>query len=189
MFDCKRYIPEGIGPRIPDRNGHCVWWDYAVRHNITETDTVHGTYGGRYETALREAFFKIARRYPGEVLKTFLVYKPPLILDSLRGSAKLNIDAYSPFALGLLVAALANLLLYFCLSACLATADIRRVGSLALLCAVFSIPQLLIGWALPNTAADLFFFCIFLTGLAFGAAVHWLTIGDTARVRAGTALK
>jgi hypothetical protein len=171
MFDCKRYIPEGIGPGISDRNGQCVWWDYTIRHHISETDTVYGTYGGRYETAAREAFFKIARRYPGEVLATFFYYKPPLILNSLRESIKMDMSAYPPFAIGLLVAALANLLVYFSSPAGRPTADTRRVAALALLCAAFSIPQLLVVWALPNTAADLFFFCIFCAGLAFGAAV------------------
>jgi 4-amino-4-deoxy-L-arabinose transferase-like glycosyltransferase len=171
MFDCKRYIPEGIGPGISDRNGQCVWWDYTIRHHISENDTVYGTYGGRYETAAREAFFKIARRYPGEVLATFFYYKPPLILNSLRESIKIDMSAYPPLAIGLLVAALANLLVYFFSAAGRPTADTRRVAALALLCAAFSIPQLLVGWALPNTAADLFFFCIFCAGLAFGAAV------------------
>ena len=171
MFDCKRYIPEGIGPGITDRNGNCIWWDYTIRHHISETDTVYGTYGGRYETAAREAFFKIARRYPGEVLVTFFYYKPPLILDSLRQSLKMDMSAYPPFAIGLLIAALANLLLYFCSPAGQPTANTRWVAGLTLLCAAFSIPQLLVVWALPNTAADLFFFCIFFVGLALGTAV------------------
>jgi len=171
MFDCKRYVPEGIGPGVTDRNGHCIWWDYTIRHNISETDTVNGTYGGRYETAAREAFFKIARRYPGEVLVTFLYYKPPLILDSLRESIKMDLNAYPSFAIGLLVAALANLLLYFCSLAGQPTGNIRWVVGLTLLCAAFSIPQLLVAWANPTTAADLFFFCVFGAGLALGTAV------------------
>ena len=55
-------------------------------------------------TAVREAFFKIA---------TFFYYKPLLILDSLRASIKIDMSAYPPLAIGLLVAALANLLVYF----------------------------------------------------------------------------
>jgi hypothetical protein len=39
------------------------------------------------------------------------------------------------------------------------------------LCAALSIPQLLAVWALPNTAADLFFFCVFGAGLGVGTAV------------------
>jgi len=171
MFDCKRYIPEGIGPGITDRNGNCVWWDYTIRHHISETDTVYGTYGGRYETAAREAFFKIARRYPGEVLVTFFYYKPPLILDSLRQSLKMDMSAYPPFAIGLLIAASATLLLYFASPGAQPTANTRWVAGLTLLCAAFSIPQLLVVWALPNTAADLFFFCIFGASLALGTAV------------------
>jgi hypothetical protein len=171
MFDCKRYIPQGIVPGISDSNGGCVWRDYTIRHHISETDTVLGTYGGRYETAVREAFFKIARRYPGEVLATFFYYKPPLILDSLRQSIKIDMSAYPPLAIGLLVAALANLLVYFFSPIGQPTANTRWLAGLTLLCTAFSIPQLLVVWALPNTAADLFFFCIFGVGLALGTAV------------------
>jgi hypothetical protein len=171
MFDCKRYIPEGIGPGIPDRNGHCVWWDYTVRHHISETDAVSGIYGGRYETAMREAFFKIARRYPGEVLTTFYYYKPSRILDSLKERIKIDMSAYPPLAIGLLVAAFANLLVYFISPAGQPTANTQRVAGVTLLCAAFSIPQLLVGWGLSHTAADLFFFCIFFVGLALGTAV------------------
>src|SRR5262249_49743211 len=130
IFDCKRYVREGIGPGITDRNGHCVWWDYAIRHHINETDTVYGTYGGRYETAAREVFLYIARRYLGEVLVTFFYYKPPLILNSLRESIKIDITAFPPFAIGLLVAALANLLVYFCPPAGQPTANTRWVAGL-----------------------------------------------------------
>jgi hypothetical protein len=184
MFDCKRYIPEGIGPGVTDRNGNCVWWDYTIRHHISENDTVYGTFSGRYETATREAFFKIARRYPGEVLVTFLYYKPPLILNSLRESIKMDMKAYPPFATGLLVAALANLLVYFCSPAGQSTANTRWVAELTLLCAAFSIPQLLVAWALPNTAADLFFFCIFAAGLALGTALAAGTIWHCGTSRA-----
>jgi hypothetical protein len=179
MFDCKRYIPEGIGPGITDRNGNCIWWDYTIRHHISEHDTVNGTYGGRYETAAREAFFKIARRYPRDVWATFFYYKPPLILDSLRASIKMDLNAYPPLAIGLLVTALANLLFYFCSPAGQPTANTRWVAGLTLLCAAFSIPQLLVVWAIPNTAADLFFFCVFGAGLTLGTAVAagtWLAL-------------
>jgi hypothetical protein len=84
----------------------------------------------------------------------------------------------------LLVGALGNLLVYFFCAAGVPIANTRRVAVLTLLCAAFSIPQLLAVWALPNTAADLFFFCIFGAGLAFGAAVAWLTGEISARVRA-----
>jgi hypothetical protein len=109
--------------------------------------------------------------YPRELLVTFFYYKPPLILNSLRESIKMDISAYPPFAIGLLIAALANLLLYFCSPAGQPTTNTRRVAGLTLLCAAFSIPQLLIVWALPNTAAELFFFCVFGAGLALGTAV------------------
>jgi hypothetical protein len=83
----------------------------------------------------------------------------------------MDMNAYPPFAIGLLVAGLANLLLYFCSPAGQPTANTRWMAGLTLLCAAFSIPLLLMVWALPHTAPDLFFFCVFGAGLALGTAV------------------
>src|SRR5262249_30634259 len=54
LYDCKRYIPEGILPNSEDRNAHCIWWDYATKHNIPVDTAVTMTYGREYDKALRE---------------------------------------------------------------------------------------------------------------------------------------
>jgi hypothetical protein len=95
-------------------------------------------------------------------LVTFFYYKPPLILESLRDSIKMDMSGYPLFAIGLLVAAPANLLVYFCSPAGQPTANTRWVAGLTLLYTLHSA---------SNTAADLFFFCIFGAGLALGIAV------------------
>ena len=64
LFDCKSFVPEGILPGADDKGAHCVWWDYATKHNIPVDTAVTMTYGREYDKALREAFFNILRSSP-----------------------------------------------------------------------------------------------------------------------------
>ena len=80
MFPCEKYIPEGIQPGTPDRNGHCIWVTHVVEKGIPIDGIGSLTYSREFETALRIAFFRILQRYPREVLITFLYYKPVYIL-------------------------------------------------------------------------------------------------------------
>src|ERR1700683_219639 len=86
MFDCKEFIPQGLQPGTLDDNGHCIWFDYVLKHNIPIAKASEQVLGSSYETAMREAFFKIAARYPADVLKTFIYYKPKRIVRSIRRS-------------------------------------------------------------------------------------------------------
>ena len=83
MFDCKDHAPRPAS-RLLDDNGHCIWFDYVSKHHIP-VETAHDkVLDGSYETAMREAFFAIAARYPADVLKTFVYYKPQRIVTSVR---------------------------------------------------------------------------------------------------------
>src|SRR5262249_2633907 len=92
MFDCKTYLVEGFLRGGDDKNGICILLDYAAKHNIPMETIGDKTGGSLYETALREAFFKIAAQYPGEVLETFLYYKPLNIFASITESLRFNFD-------------------------------------------------------------------------------------------------
>ena len=86
VFDCKEFMPQGLQPGTLDDNGHCIWFDYVVKHHIP-LETAHDkVLDGSYETAMREAFFAIAERYPADVLKTFVFYKPRRIVTSISRS-------------------------------------------------------------------------------------------------------
>ena len=171
IFDCGRFIPEGLVSNISDRNGHCIWWDYATKHQITVNDAVDGVYGGRYETAMREAFFKIARCYPGEVLKTFFYYKPKMIVSSIFSGIQMNLSVFPLSAIGLLVGALVNFVINFIAAPRLPIPNRMHIAKGALLFAVSTIPSYLVAWANPWTTGDLLFCCIFCTGLLLGVVV------------------
>jgi hypothetical protein len=183
MFDCKQYVSEGIQPGYPDRNGHCIFVDYLLKHDIPIERANPELYGSRYETALRDAFFKIASRYPREVLVTFAYYKPMYILASLQRSLVPNFNGDQSWALnpmghpvtpyplvsmGLLLSGLAIMAMSIVIIP-LAGQDWRQIAVLGLISALWTIPPYLAVWAVPYTAADLLFYCLFLAVLGLAA--------------------
>ena len=185
LFDCKEHVPQGLESGMSDSNGGCIWFDYVKRHGIPADTLYDKTFGSLYETALREAFFKIAWRYPTEVLAAFVYYKPQRIVSSIVESLALNlagdqakallpeglrVEPYPPLAIGLWTAAIAVALAFFAFAR-IAPPELRMVARLALLSALFTIPPYLAAWARPHTSADLLLYCLFGAGLALGAVL------------------
>lgn len=193
MFDCKKYVPQGIEAGTSDSNGGCIWFDYVTRHKIPIETLGDKSFGKLYEIALREAFFKIAARYPAEVLETFVYYKAAYIVPSITQSVRFNFEGdqakallpkglrvipYPQLAIGLLIASVAVVCVFFGFTA-VATTELGAVAGVALLLTLFTMPAYLAAWAMPHTAADLLFYCIFYVGLALGA----ILIGVRAALR------
>jgi hypothetical protein len=183
MFDCKEFFPQGLQPGPLDTNGHCIWFDYALKHHIPNEKAVEKLLDSSYETAMREAFFKIAARDPADVLVTFVYYKPLLIVTSMSKSMRFNFGGdqsrardpagapvvpYPPLAIGLLIVSLAVALVHFGIGA-ISTAELPRIAGVTLLLAAFTLPNYFAVWAAPHTAADLLLYCLFGLGLAVGA--------------------
>ena len=183
MFDCKEFIPQGLVPGTNDDNSHCIWFDYVLKHHIPIETAGDKVLGSSYETAMREAFFKIAARDPTDVLKTFIYYKPKYIVTSISRSMRFNFGGdqsraknwvgaqvvpYPPLAIGLLFVSLAVALVHFSIGA-VSTAELSRVGGVTLLLVAFTLPTYFAVWASPPTAADLLLYCLFGLGLAAGA--------------------
>jgi hypothetical protein len=131
MFDCKRYIAEGIQTGTPDSNGHCIWMDYVYRHKMSDQVIYDKTFGAEYETVLRQAFFRIAARYPRQVMETFWYYKPRLIVWSIAESTKTNFQAYPPVAIGLLLLSVISVLVYFMVEE-FSLLELKRIAGLAI---------------------------------------------------------
>jgi hypothetical protein len=70
------------------------------------------TYDREYDKALRQAFFKILRLYPREVLETFFYHKPQYIVWSIAQSFDVKLASVQLALKWLFVAALINLLLF-----------------------------------------------------------------------------
>lgn len=58
MFDCKEFMPQGLQHGMLDENGHCIWFDYVLKHHIPIETAGDKVLGSSYETAMRKAFFK-----------------------------------------------------------------------------------------------------------------------------------
>jgi hypothetical protein len=183
MFDCKEFIPQGLQRGTGDDNGHCIWFDYVLKHHIPIETAGDKVLGSSYETAMREAFFTIAARYPAEVLKTFIYYKPKRIFMSISRSMMFNFGGdqsrardpagppvvpYPPLAIGLLLVSLAVALVHFGIGA-VSTAELSRILRVTLLLAAFTLPTYFAVWAQPPVSADLLLYCLFGLGLAAGA--------------------
>jgi hypothetical protein len=182
MFDCKEFMPQGLQPGTLDDNGHCIWFAYVLKHHIP-VEAAHDKVLDRgYESAMREAFFAIAERYPADVLKTFVFYKPKRIVASVSRSMMFNfagdqsrardpagppVVPYPPLAIGLLLVSLAVALVHFGIGA-VSTVELPRIVGVTLLLAAFTLPTYLAVWATPPTAADLLLYCLFGLGLAAG---------------------
>jgi hypothetical protein len=182
VFDCKEFMPQGLQPGTLDDNGHCIWFDYVLKHHIPVETAADKVLDGSYETAMREAFFAIAERYPADVLKTFVFYKPRLIVKSISRSMMFNLAGdqsrarnpagppvvpYPPLAIGLLFVSLAVALVHFGIGT-VSTVELTRIVVVTLLLAAFALPTYLAVWAAPPTAADLLLYCLFGIGLAAG---------------------
>jgi len=182
MFDCKEFIPQGLVFGTHDDNSHCIWFDYVLKHHIPIKTAGDKALGSSYETAMREAFFKIAVRYPADVLKTFIYYKPQRIVMSISRSIRFNFGGdqsrasnpagppvvpYPPLAIGLLFVSLAVALVHFGIGA-VSTVELSRIVGVTLLLAAFTLPTYIAAWASPPTAADLLLYCLFGLGLAAG---------------------
>jgi hypothetical protein len=183
MFDCKAFMPQGLQPGMLDENGHCIWFAYVVKHHIPIETAADKVLDGSYETAMREAFFIIAARYPADVLKTFVYYKPRYIAWSIRKSMRFNfggdqsrardpagppIVPYPPLAIGLLFVSLAVALVHFGIGT-VSTVELSRVMAVTLLLAAFTLPTYFAVWAAPPVSADLLLYCLFGLGVAAGA--------------------
>ncbi len=173
LYDCTRYIPEGMDHAMTDRNSHCVLWVYAMKHNIPPEIASTWTHGREHEKALREAFFDIAYRYPLETLSAFVVYKPRYIVWSVWRDFEFKLFGIPPALPWLFAAALANLLLFSVAGPSLAASTaLKSMAGITVLLSVFgALPHMLV-WALPHTCGELVLYTFFAIGFAAVTAIQ-----------------
>ena len=176
MFPCREWISQGLESGPSDINGACMWFSYLTDHYLRLGAATEETFGTMYETALREAFFAIAARYPKEVLETFLYYKPGRIIPALLQDLDIRLNHYSPQAVCLLFLSLALALIYFSFEA-VQVQDFRPVMAVTTIAALFTLPAYIAAWAAPHTIGDLLFYCLFLALLGGAYALRILRVG------------
>ena len=113
VYDCTKFIPEGLTNRNDDRNGHCIWWIYPPNATRSAADIMSGTYGREYETAVRNAYFYVLFHYPKQMFRLYVYVKSRLIADVLREDWNYLLAIGRTRAAGSLVAIAAAQLLLF----------------------------------------------------------------------------
>ena len=168
IYDCS---PHRLVAGTEDQNGICVFEVYAAKHEIPYAVASKLTYGREYDAALRKAFFDILRMYPAEMLRTFVYYKPRMILSSLEELAQLELRRTNPVLVFLFSATLANLLA-FALMSPLGLNNTAMIAGAAVLLAGFSTLPYIAVWAMPHTSGDLFLLCLFSVGLLLTSSIE-----------------
>lgn len=184
LYDCRKWIPEGIEGGMPDRNSHCILWLYAEKHKIPNDLVPTLTYGRVHETALKEAFFDIVKRYPIEALEAFTYHKVKYIARSMVASIRFS--ATGSWFLNILPwLALANLLAFA--AAAMSRRPFQFFAPIMVtsgLLTVFCMSPYFTVWAMVHTSGDLLFHVFFIAGLATVAALTWLLGRSFVRVAA-----
>jgi hypothetical protein len=172
VYQCDRYVPEGLVPGIVDRNGHCVWASYGVRHGLSFDEINDGVYDGPYETAMKEAFFEIARLYPVQVLETFIYYKPMAFLSTMSQLVDIDIVGISLTSISLLVLQVLNFIAFaVCGTAVLSESRVAFLARPMVLLSVCALLPIIVAWSNPFTSADPLFYLFGALGLMLVGAI------------------
>jgi hypothetical protein len=169
VYECTKYIPEGLQrDGNSDRNGHCVWWAYPPNQTRPESEIQEGTYGPKYETALRKAVFYVIFAYPRQALELYFYYKPRMILRTLQAALNWRLERVPPWILVLAVFQLELFLWFVAASAVEVPFNAATAFGVVALFFIFSIPPPLVAWASLWTSADMIFYmyAAFALGIA-----------------------
>jgi hypothetical protein len=161
VYDCTRYIPEGLNREAADRNGHCIWWVYPPNTKRAPGEVISGTYDGEYEKALRQAYFYVITHYPRQTFQLYAIYKSALVADTITAAWHSLFELHrAPVAKALFAVVAAQLVVF--LSFLVALARVERTivdPPLAVFPLFFiaSIPPLYVAWSSPWTTTDMVF--------------------------------
>src|ERR1051326_7678711 len=166
VYDCTKYMPEGLTRRQHDPNGPCVW--FAANPTRPEGQLLEGVFGPAYEGTLRNALFNVMRSYPRQALELYFYYKPLMVWHTLQRGVDIEWRAFSVPVLALV--ALQILLFFaFLLRGALAGRPQAtwRLGVIPLLFAL-SLPSQFLGWSSLHTGVDVVFwmYCLIAAGAA-----------------------
>jgi hypothetical protein len=174
-YDCTRYIPEGLNRLKDDRNGHCVWWTYALQKGLTIEETQARLYGPEYEAVVRKAYFDVAMTFPRQTLELYAVYKPLRIAETLYAAADLQMSKASKLAVLLASLQLILLAAFVAVASAAAPLPIRQAAWTIATFFALSLTPALAAWASLWTSVDLIFYMYAGFGLAFCLGIEKAT--------------
>jgi hypothetical protein len=113
VYDCTKYIPQGLTGNSPDANGQCVWWAYPPNAKRPPSDVARDIYGGDYERVVRQAYFYVLIHYPRQVFETYVFVKTRMIRNVITAAWNDVFDlGHAPLPGKFFAVALAQLLVF-----------------------------------------------------------------------------
>jgi hypothetical protein len=172
VYDCTKYIPQGLNRDAPDLNGQCVWLAYPPNAKRPFDDVVKGTYGGEYEKVVRQAYFYVLTQYPKQVFETYAFVKSGLIANVITAAWNDLFELRrAPVSNALFAVAAAQLLVFAASVALVAFTErivIDRQMTIFPVFFVFSLVPLYVAMATAPTTLDtvfLMYSCLVLAAL------------------------
>jgi hypothetical protein len=168
VYDCTKYLPEGLTRRQPDSNAQCVWFADPSNQNRPVGQLLEAVFGPAYEATLRRALFNVIRSYPRQAFELYFYYKPLLVWQTLARGLDIEWRAFSRPLLGL-VALQMLLFLGFTVHGALAGRPEAtwRLGVIPILF-VLSVPSQFLAWSTLHTGVEIVFYmyCLLAGALA-----------------------
>lgn len=172
VYDCTKFIPQGLNREYPDDNGMCVWWAYPANRARPPGEMVEKVYGPEYQSLMRSMLFEVIRSYPRQAWELYSYYKPLLLWDTLRRGFEIEWRSASAPLLGLVIGQ-ALLFFAFAVQGALSRKpeDRPQLGSVPILF-VLSLPSQFVAWSTLPTGVDVVFwaYCLAASALALIAA-------------------
>jgi hypothetical protein len=169
-YRCEQYLPQGLAGVSGDQIGHCFWIAYAIEHGLSSGRLVDEVYDGKYESVMRSDLIAIFRKYPKEVLATFLIYKPLLTLAAIKTASAISIGGISYWLILFPISESVIVLLFW--KAVAAHGARSIIGALAAPAAVLTILAFLppfVAWGAIYTVWDNVFYLFFDAAILIGA--------------------
>jgi hypothetical protein len=165
VYDCTKYMAEGLNRRHEDSNGACVWFSVG---NRPEGKLLEGVFGPAYEATLRNALFRVIRTYPRQAFELYFYYKPLVLWQTLRRSVDIEWRAFSAPILALVVLQILLFLTFTAHGALTGRPEATwRLGVIPVLF-VLSLPSQFLAWSSLHTSVDVVFwmYCLLAAAVA-----------------------
>jgi len=172
VYDCTKYIPEGLTRRHHDVNGACVWFAYPANRGRPGGQLVEGVFGPAYEATLRNVLFSVLRSYPRQAFELYFYYKPLLLWQTLTRAVDIEWRAFSGPVLGL-VGLQVLLFLGFTVHGTLIGRP-EATWRLAVIPILFvlSLPSQFLAWSSLHTGVEVVFYVYCLAAAALALVVQ-----------------
>jgi hypothetical protein len=174
VYDCTKFLPQGLNRQHADDNGMCVWWAYPPNRARSQGELVEKVYGPEYQNMLRSALFEVIRSYPRQAFELYFYYKPLLIWQTIKSGLDLEWRSASAPLLWLVAGQMLLFLAFTVHDAVARRSEATwRLGAIPILF-LLSLASQFLAWSSLHTGVELVFYMYCLIAAAVALAVQGL---------------